>query len=336
MMKNRLNLKFQTLLDYFASYTKQDHMLLKSHALSCAFLAKYIKTPSFLRYVSKFPINVCLLITYRCTRRCQGCFFLDKLNQNHVEDMDLCRLKEIYSSPLFKTFIRVGLLGGDPLLNPHLFDIINFLKASGHIVTVTCNADLLTTKRANELKRAGLNLLILSYYKDNKEKIVEFIRSIRGIGFERRRIALACHSENIADIKEAYDLACEIGIPTMLPRYTYDFTSARKLSGRQKRQIWQAFRSLGCQVKKDGKVRFTPLEPYSYTVNKRPYCQNALMTYIIGLDNEISPCCQPTHKKWGTIYDYHVSERFKAAVFENKTIPAMCLQCPVLGGGNFL
>ena len=83
-------------------------------------------------------------------------------------------------------------------------------------------------------------------------------------------------------------------------------------------------------------VRFTPLRPYTYFVTRIPYCQNALMTYVVAPNLDLSPCAQAVSKKYGTIYDYKASESFKESVFYEDKVHKMCLNCPVFGGGNFL
>jgi MoaA/NifB/PqqE/SkfB family radical SAM enzyme len=331
-----MSLKQKTLSDFVRAYFDQDRITLKTYALICAYLSKFIKHPRFLTHVSKMPINFCVLITYRCTRSCKDCFFLNKLNRRDIPDMDLDTAKEIEASPLFKTAIRIGLLGGEPLLNENIYDIIAFWKSKGHIVSVTSNGDLLTLDKARELKKAGLHLLIISYYKNNRKKIEAFMASLTNAVMERNRIALACHSTNLNDIEDAYEFAKKTGIGLFLPRYTADFSNNYSLSNQEKQEIWRSFKNLRDKAHAEGAVQITPLIPFTYSVTQKPYCQNALMTYNIAPNLELSPCCQPISKKYGNIYDYDASEKFKKAVFQKDKIHKMCLNCPVLGGGNFL
>ena len=277
-----MSLKSIALTDYLAGYLRQDYKLRKTYALACAYLSKFVKAPRFLVNVSKMPINFCVLITYRCTRACKDCFFLNKLNRREIPDMNLEAAKELEKSRIFRTAIRVGLLGGEPLLNEHVYDIVAFWRRKGHFVSITSNGDVLTNNKARELKKAGLNLLILSYYKDNRARIANFMDSLSNKIFERRRIAMACHSDDVADIEEAYAFAEQCGIGILLPRYTYDFSSGRSLTEVQKQEIWHTFNALGEKVAQEGAVRFAPLVPYTYFVTGIPYCQNALMTYIVG------------------------------------------------------
>ncbi len=70
-----------------------------------------------------------------------------------------------------KSFINEADLfgGGEPLLNPHIFDMIAYAKAAGIHTRIHTNATLLTREKAQALLDSGLDFLSLSFEGYTKE-----------------------------------------------------------------------------------------------------------------------------------------------------------------------
>lgn len=96
-----------------------------------------------------FPAFMVLSLTSRCNLICQGCWVSPKKGVELSEDVvsqiiDSCRKKGSYF---------FGLLGGEPLLYPHLFDILK--KYPDCYFQLFTNGTLLTEEVAEKLRKLG-------------------------------------------------------------------------------------------------------------------------------------------------------------------------------------
>lgn len=111
---------------------------------------------------SSVPIHIDLEITTKCNLRCSFC---PRTQMNlKSEDMPLEMVKKIIDEFSLKGGCAIKFVYlGEPLLYPHLGEIIKYAKDSGIIDTIiSTNGNLLNEKNIIELIQSGLDKIIFS------------------------------------------------------------------------------------------------------------------------------------------------------------------------------
>jgi len=99
---------------------------------------------------NNFPAFIMLSITNRCNLACQGCW----VNTNKpYYDLSLSTLNNIINESKKNSSYFFGLLGGEPLLHPELFDVIK--SHPDCYFQVFTNGTLLTDEIAKKFKKFG-------------------------------------------------------------------------------------------------------------------------------------------------------------------------------------
>lgn len=122
------------------------------------------------------PPNVIVWVTNRCNKDCNFCQYLVELNAKNHRELELTfdRFKQLLDMPIARDCLRLGLYGGEPLLNQDLPEMIAYGKSRGHLVTLNTNG-LLIKKRRAALLDCPPDLLIISYYPEDRERTREAI-----------------------------------------------------------------------------------------------------------------------------------------------------------------
>lgn len=167
-----------------------NEMLRKIHLLEAApKVLNYLKyrclprkvTTSVKRYS---PQIASLWVTLRCNLNCHYCAgakIIHKQEWNKSEsDIDLEKVRRIFTNPLFANCLLVDLQGGEPLLVNDLNRIVAFLKGRGHITNTSTNG-LLLLDRIAELKRAGITRINVSLYENNRAIIERDLAKINQV-----------------------------------------------------------------------------------------------------------------------------------------------------------
>ncbi len=90
-----------------------------------------------------------------CNLRCVYCYANSGRKQHH--ELELCEIYQVLEQAIALGARRIILLGGgEPLLYPHVFEIINFLHQRGIGIDLFTNGTLITREVANELFRLGV------------------------------------------------------------------------------------------------------------------------------------------------------------------------------------
>ena len=105
------------------------------------------------------PSIVIIEATNVCDKECRICVHKNLTRPKGFMSLDLFRtiIDQIPSSEVtFPYFI------GEPLLHPGLFEMINYMKASGHFVSISTNGNLLSVDMCRKLVESGLDHLQIS------------------------------------------------------------------------------------------------------------------------------------------------------------------------------
>ena len=161
--------------------------------------------------VPDLPTVLYIETTNRCDSLCQTCIRTFQTLEP-PKDLSLEELAGIVGQ--FPRLQRVLLHGiGEPLLNPHLFEMIAYLKARGVGVAFNSDAIGLTDKRRRSIVESGLDELRVSMDAATPETY----RAIRGVATFERVV------ENITALA---DLIRERGAPT--PKISLWFTVMKR------------------------------------------------------------------------------------------------------------
>ncbi len=100
-----------------------------------------------------------LWLTYLCNLKCKHCYA--KNIKNNVS-MDLDRVKSLADELLKLWVIKIVLSHGEPLIYPHIYDVIALFKEKWFHVTLMSNWLLLDTKNIEKLEKARLDKIFIS------------------------------------------------------------------------------------------------------------------------------------------------------------------------------
>lgn len=104
------------------------------------------------------PLRATLVTTLRCNSRCSYC----RAWRSHPYDTPFDDLKHVVSELTGLGVQALTLTGGEPLLQPHLPEIIKESYAHGIVTSVTTNGLLLMSDTLDSVLQAGLHVVTVS------------------------------------------------------------------------------------------------------------------------------------------------------------------------------
>lgn len=162
-----------------------------------------------------------LHVTNRCNLLCKHCIY--EANDRVMDDIDIGFIEKILPDIKQMEVKEVHLTGGEPLVNPHIFDVIELLKKRGFIVRLQTNGSLMTTSTIDVLKKLQIDSVMISV--DGLEDTHNFLRS-NASSFEAAinaitlcseagiytRANTVLHKKNIVDVIELIVLLNKLGV----------------------------------------------------------------------------------------------------------------------------
>lgn len=132
-------------------------------------------------FVSDTPLHLDIGLTNRCNRSCKECPYhgkgKDSAFYREPKDLDFELYKKIIDEVSEKgtKAIKFG-FNGEPLLYKHIVKAIEYAKEKGILdIHINTNGDLLDVHMSKKLIKAGLTMLILSYYNDDSQYVNSMI-----------------------------------------------------------------------------------------------------------------------------------------------------------------
>ena len=279
-----------------------------------------------MRLVSK-PVLCNYYVTYRCNAACGFCDIWEKpspyitLEQAQQNFTDLKRLGVKI----------IDFTGGEPLLHPHIHELLALAKSMGFITTLTTNG-LLYPKKAESIK--GLvDMLHFSLDSSLKEEhdawrkvacfdfVMESIQIAKQLG-ERPDILFTVFPYNLAQIQKVYEKIC---LPHQLvlllnPAFEYqDINKAQALSTTELKEL----RAWSKKPMVYLNEAFIDLREDGGNHINDPVCLAASSTVVISPENElIVPCYHLGEKKFpiqNNLYQlFHSTEVKKLQALEGR------------------
>lgn len=240
---------------------------------------RYLKHPGQLwRVLFGRVKSIEVAILYACNKKCPGCYAANlRADQEKIfirprDIMDMC---EKYKPA------HINITGGEPMLSPYIFDIINLIDKST-VVSMVTNGDLIGIEQLELLKKCGLNTIQLSYgsnYNMNRNELVAKWSSCVGLNVCLSVTNIYKERENI---KKALKICEENGYQLL-------------------------FNTPGCGLEPEFDF------PTYFTYRNNPVvrednffwagnnvCPAGVQKFYITADKSIYPCDRMLHKKWNS------------------------------------
>lgn len=144
--------------------------------------------------------NVWITVNRNCNLRCKWCY-AKSTDYNKEDIMSLNLAKELIDFSKAINAKSITLIGGEPTIYPHIFELIKYVKISGLRSTLVTNGYLLSDNNyLNKLKNIGLDMVGFSIKAANRQQQID----LTGVDcFEK--IKKAMHNlSNSKGIKYAY------------------------------------------------------------------------------------------------------------------------------------
>lgn len=167
-----------------------------------------------------------LHITDRCNNRCAHCYLTEK--RNDLDRSEIDHILAAYSHFLTAEQLRgrLQIAGGEPLLSPHLFYLIDEAARRDIPVRILTNGLAITPELARKLKAHGVDIVQVSVEGDEHAH-----DSVRGPGSYSKAKA-ACQMLNQAGIEVTVAATLHQGNKNALASLSLEFRSiARRIHG---------------------------------------------------------------------------------------------------------
>ena len=203
---------------------------------------------------SRGPFYINLDVTHRCNLNCLGCPYhsqesdLPSRSAQMVKDIPFDLVTRLCDELKRLKTERILLIGeGEPLLHPHIFEIISKCKESGFHVAMYTNGTLLDSARIASILDSRLDILQVSLWASSPEiyeknypgtdpnnfnKVVEGLKSLNSIKKQRKNnlpsvfLRHPINKHNFQSIDAFVELAWSTGCEGLL------FTPMRPYGGR--------------------------------------------------------------------------------------------------------
>ncbi len=94
-------------------------------------------------------------ITRTCNLRCVHCYS-DSMAQQYPGELDWKQMKSVVDDLAAYKIPSLLLSGGEPLIHPRFFDLVDYATAAGLKLTISTNGTLITPEKAAQLKQANV------------------------------------------------------------------------------------------------------------------------------------------------------------------------------------
>lgn len=181
------------------------------------------------------PLAVHLEVADSCNLSCRHCFAGPL--PRHDAALSLCELESVFRSMAQMGTFRLGLTGGEPLLRPDLFDLIDLACFYGLSPCMTTNGTLITRETARRLGQRQLlwlNISLDGACAETNDAIRgkgTFDRVLRNIAvlseYARFSLAFTVMRTNTEELRACVELARHTGAVAAVFRPLYPVGSAR-------------------------------------------------------------------------------------------------------------
>lgn len=250
------------------------------------------------------PPNIIIAVTARCNKRCEFCFFVNELNQDDAEQLELSyeRFLDIINHPLVINGIRIAFSGGEPLLNKDLFKMVREARSRGHIVSIITNGKLLR-KRSAELLACPPDFLTITYYPEDREQLADALPLF--VGKVPMKLDFILSKSRLAEVENVLKLAVAVkarlvDIENMM--ITGSISSKEQPLREDDVELQRLKSRLNKEYAKQVPINWRKPLP-KLGKEKTPKCRVFWHSLQVDAKGRISPCCQwPLHTYQDNIF----------------------------------
>ncbi|MEM1008603.1 MAG: radical SAM protein [Myxococcota bacterium] len=242
------------------------------------------------------PASVFLTLTERCHLRCQQCYLVEdprgELTLEEVKDL-LDQLAEMGTT-------RVTFTGGEPMLRPDLFEILEYAHQHGFWISLFTSGTPCNPTRCAKLKAAGVDCVSVTLYgmrpephdritevPGSWEKTMRGLEHLQAAGL-RTEIKFLQMTLNLGELLPTHQFAKSIGA-----RFVMDFkitaTHDRKRHPLNLQVQEEELVQLYHQMAEQEAMFARQLEPRKHTP-KTGMCGAGTTRMVIGSDGKVYPC----------------------------------------------
>ncbi|OUR93607.1 hypothetical protein A9Q84_19250 [Halobacteriovorax marinus] len=246
------------------------------------------------------PPNIVFSLTSRCNKTCDFCHYITELNSpEHKEDeLSYDSFVEILDSEGCPSVGRICLYGGEPLLNKDFFKILAEAKKRKFLTSIVTNG-LLITKYKSELQESNLDLMTVSYYPEDVEKIKPSLVNISK--YIPINLSYVVSNNRIDEIEKFLIYARDINAAMVTIENLRENGITSEESLKENEQLKSQRVHLTENYSKHFILRWSGFNKID-TVNLKTSCVDFWDTIFVNAKGQISPCCQyPLNSYFGDI-----------------------------------
>lgn len=330
--------------------------LLNKFSFKIIYSGKYVSKFNFIRQfafrLTDFHLRIIKLhITSSCNLHCKDCYNNNRCSMPECGDLEAERifslLDELNTKSVKNRFIRLDILGGEPLLRKDFFDIVSYAKSKAKIkkVQVFTNGTLIDDSVALKMKEAGVDVAIVTLHSHKKElhesitqcpgsweQAVNAIRVLRnaGIATYSFTVMMAC---NVGELREIELFSGGLGAKSIY----YPYIQQQEEDGLAVKSQDAFQGSINWIYKKSEEYKDRILKMLDYRCKA---CFAFVSSISIRANGVVSPCpfldLELGNIKSEKFYEIVHNAHFNKELINFLSIPVECKACSVLsycGGG---
>jgi radical SAM protein with 4Fe4S-binding SPASM domain len=282
------------------------------------------------------PETIHFSVTGRCDQACTGCFYSARPGSAvAAQDAPWALFERVVLEAEQARVLQIALGGGEPLLHPHLVDMVRLAREHSVMPNLTTNGNLLTREMAHELKEAGLGQAQISLNgadeavnartRPNFAATMQAIENCRAAGLSWGLNFLVTRS-NLTTLEAVIELGRRLGAASVNilrpkpPTTAGDWLERESLNGAGYRAIQKVLH------------KFTSSKRRSETSNPKPQTRLTLDASLSFVLTDQPPDRLYRNGVWGCC----AARKFVTVTQDGAVLPCSHVRWSDIGEGDFM